>query len=115
LEVGEGYTEFKRRGRDQEEAALKKKRIKIESRIRPDNVQYYIPSTNFIGWKKDYVFTTRENYGTGYYWDGTDSARESFCVSNPGSNEPSASSCAQPSVTNNSSDKISHVADRGCL
>jgi len=47
LEVGEGYTEFKRRGRDQEEAALKKKRIKIESRIRPEDFQYYIPSTNF--------------------------------------------------------------------
>ena len=115
FEVGEGYTEFKRRGRDPEEAALKKKRIKIESRIRPDNVQYYIPSTNFIGWKKDYVFTTRENYGTGYYWDGTDSARESFCVSNPGSNEPSASSCAQPSIPNNYWDKISHIADRGAV
>jgi hypothetical protein len=50
----------------------------IESRIRPDDVQYFIPSSTFKGWKKDYVFTTRENYGTGYYWDGMDSARESL-------------------------------------
>lgn len=50
----------------------------IESRIRPDDVQYFIPSSTFKGWKKDYVFTTRDNYGTGYYWDGMDSARESL-------------------------------------
>lgn len=50
----------------------------IESRIRPDDVQYFIHSSTFIGWKKDYVFTTRDNYGTGYYWDGMDSARESL-------------------------------------
>lgn len=57
---------------------MKKKKKMIESRIRPDDVPYFIPTPIFKGWKKDYVFTTRDSYGTGYYWDGMDSARESL-------------------------------------
>jgi len=73
--IGVGYREFKRKN-DVEERREEKKLNMIQSRTRPDGVKYFIPSKSFLGWKKDYVFTTRKNYGTGYYWDGTDGLRE---------------------------------------
>ena len=95
LKAGEGYTEFKRRRNEQEEATLKNKKTLIESRVRPGDVQYYIPSPNFNGWKKDYIFTTRD-YGTGYYWDGMDSARESLGIWAPWLTEPLPAGNSEP-------------------
>lgn len=72
--ANEGYTVFKKKGSD-EEAVERKKRAAVEAKIRPDDSEYFLPSKTFEGWKFDYVFTTR-TYGTGYYWDGSDSVKE---------------------------------------
>lgn len=69
----QGYTVFKKKNQA-EEAAARKKRKRIEDRIRPDDKKYFIPSETFDGSKFDYVFTTRDR-GTGYYWDGMDSVK----------------------------------------
>lgn len=73
--MGAGYTEFKRK-HDAEEAAARKKQRRIEQRIRPKEKKYFIEAATFEGWKFDYVFTTREGRGTGYYWDGMDSLKK---------------------------------------
>lgn len=70
-----GYTVFKRDEQKLEEAANRKRKAKLEARIRPDDKEYYIPSKTFEGWKFDYVFTTRNGHNTGYYWDGMDSIK----------------------------------------
>ena len=71
-----GYTVFKDSNKEEAEEAANKKRLKkIEERIRPDDVPYFIPTDSFQGWKFDYVFTTRDR-STGYYWDGTDSVKK---------------------------------------
>ena len=71
--LGTGYTTFKAK---QEDPLVRKERKRIEARRRPDNVEYFIPATTFAGWKFDYVFTTKEERGTGYYWDGMDSLKK---------------------------------------
>lgn len=58
-----------------EEAASRKRKERIQARIRPDDKEYLIPSKTFEGWKFDYVFTTK-NGTTGYYWDGMDSIKK---------------------------------------
>lgn len=73
--VGAGYTNFKKKN-STEEAALRKKIKQIEARIRPDDKEYFIPAKTFEGWKFDYVFTTRPDRGTGYFWDGMDSIKK---------------------------------------
>ena len=74
--VGSGYQTFKRK-RNAEEDLQRKREKFILMRKRPEKTKYYlrVESGTFEGWKKDYVFTTRES-GTGYYWDGMDSFRE---------------------------------------
>lgn len=72
--VGSGYSNFQKK-HDAEEAANRKKRKRIENRIRPDEKKYFILAEVFDGWKFDYVFTTRDR-GTGYYWDGMDSLKK---------------------------------------
>ena len=74
-EMGSGYTVFKR-NTDQEEIAAKKKKQLVLDRVRPDDVPYFIKTENFEGYKFDYVFTTRDLRGTGYYWDGMDSMKK---------------------------------------
>ena len=70
-----GYTTFKAKD-TAEQAAERKRRERIEKRIRPDEAAYYVPAENgFVGWKFDYIFTTRDR-GTGYYWDGMDSVKK---------------------------------------
>ncbi|KAG7338950.1 hypothetical protein IV203_017441 [Nitzschia inconspicua] len=74
-QVGSGYTAFKKKN-DAEEAKERKRKAQIEKRIRPDDKEYFIPSPTFVGWKFDYIFTTRiDRGGTGYYWDGHDSIK----------------------------------------
>mmetsp|Transcript_21200 Transcript_21200/g.45305 ORF Transcript_21200/g.45305 Transcript_21200/m.45305 type:complete len:341 (-) Transcript_21200:117-1139(-) len=73
-EAGAGYTVFKRKS-DHEEIAAEKKRKLVLDRVRPDDTPYYLPAETFEGYKFDYVFTTKETRGTGYYWDGTDSLK----------------------------------------
>lgn len=73
--VGAGYTNFKKKN-SAEEAALRKKTKQIEARIRPDDKEYFIPAKAFEGWKFDYIFTTRPDRGTGYFWDGMDSIKQ---------------------------------------
>ena len=73
--LGGGYTEFKRRGPDSDEIASKKRARLILERVRPDGVTYFVKAETFDGCKEDYVFTTRER-GTGYYWDGMESAKK---------------------------------------
>lgn len=74
-EAGSGYTTFKRKS-DHEEIAAAKKRKLILEKVRPDDVPYFIAAETYEGYKFDYVFTTRDNRGTGYYWDGTDSYKK---------------------------------------
>ena len=74
-ELGSGYTHFSRKN-DTEEAAQRKIQKMIESRTRPDDKEYFIPKATFAGWKFDYIFTTREGRGTGYFWDGMDSIKK---------------------------------------
>ena len=74
-EMGSGYTVFKR-NTDQEEIAAKKKKQLVLDRVRPDDVPYFIQAETFEGYKYDYVFTTRDLRGTGYYWDGMDSMKK---------------------------------------
>ena len=73
--TGAGYTQFKQKN-NAEEAQERKRAKLIESRTRPDDQDYFIAGKTFNGWKFDYVFTTRPNYGTGYYWDGMDSIKK---------------------------------------
>jgi hypothetical protein len=75
VSAGTGYTNFKKKN-SAEEAAERKRIKKIEARIRPDNKEYFIPAPTFQGWKFDYIFTTRPDRGTGYYWDGMDSVKK---------------------------------------
>ena len=78
LETNQGYTQFKKSKGDEEDqdADQKKEELRIQSKTRPEKSEYFIPSKAFQGWKWDYIFTTRKTYGTGYYWDGTDSLLE---------------------------------------
>jgi WW domain len=71
---GSGYTSFKRK-QNSEEVAQRKQRRLAEKRIRPDKIPYFITSQTFIGYKFDYIFTTRDG-STGYYWDGMDSYKK---------------------------------------
>lgn len=71
--LGAGYTHFKVKDED---IAMRKKRKLVEQRIRPDDKEYFIKAKTFEGFKFDYVFTTRDTYGTGYYWEGKDSLKE---------------------------------------
>jgi len=73
--TGSGYTTFKKKN-TVEEAAERKRIKQIESRIRPDDKNYFIPSPTFQGWKYNYVFTTKAGNGTGYFWDGMDAIKE---------------------------------------
>lgn len=72
--MGSGYTVFKRKN-TQETAAERKRRKRIQERSRPDDKLYFIKSDTFVGWKEDYIFTTRDG-STGYYWDGMDSLKQ---------------------------------------
>lgn len=73
--TGSGYTTFKKKNPAEE--AAERKRVKlIESRIRPDDETYFIPAKTFEGWKYNYVFTTKNDNGTGYFWDGMDAIKE---------------------------------------
>lgn len=74
-EAGSGYTDFKRNS-DHEEAAERKRRKLITERMRPDDMSYFLQAETFEGYKFDYVFTTRDTRGTGYYWDGMDSLKK---------------------------------------
>lgn len=74
-EAGSGYTDFKRKS-DHEEIAAEKKRKLVLDRVRPDDVPYFLAAETFEGYKFDYVFTTKDTRGTGYYWDGTDSMKK---------------------------------------
>ena len=73
--AGAGYTEFKRKN-DVEEIAERKRAKLVMDRIRPDDAPYFFEAETFEGYKFDYVFTTRDTRGTGYYWDGMDSLRK---------------------------------------
>lgn len=69
-----GYTVFKRKN-TLEEAAERKRRKLIQERRRPEELTYFIKADNFLEWKEDYIFTTRDGR-TGYYWDGMDSIKK---------------------------------------
>ena len=96
-----GYTTFKAKN-TAAEAAERKQKARIEKRIRPDEVAYFLPAKNgFMGWKFDYIFTTRDR-GTGYYWDGTDSVKKlrgELTVKEP-AQEIASGARAQPSGGN---------------
>lgn len=74
-EAGAGYTVFKRKT-DAEEVAERKRAKLVLGRVRPDDMPYFLQADTFEGYKFDYVFTTRDTRGTGYYWDGMDSLRK---------------------------------------
>ncbi|KAL3762192.1 hypothetical protein ACHAW5_002780 [Stephanodiscus triporus] len=74
-EAGSGYTVFKRKT-DAEEVAERKRAKLVLDRVRPDDMPYFLQADTFEGYKFDYVFTTRDTRGTGYYWDGMDSLRK---------------------------------------
>jgi hypothetical protein len=71
--TGAGYTNFNKK----HNGSSNKDKQAILDRIRPDDIQYFIPSKTFQGWKCDYVFTTRNSvHNTGYFWDGMDSIKK---------------------------------------
>lgn len=74
-ETGAGYTNFKKKN-SVEEAAERKRIKSVEAKIRPEDKEYFIPAQTFQGWKFDYIFTTRPDRGTGYFWDGMDSIKQ---------------------------------------
>ncbi|KAL3762972.1 hypothetical protein ACHAWU_001119 [Discostella pseudostelligera] len=74
-ELGAGYTTFKRKTNMEEIAERKRKKL-VMDRVRPDDVPYFMEAETFEGYKFDYVFTTRDTRGTGYYWDGMDSLKK---------------------------------------
>lgn len=69
-----GYTEFKSKPDDN--GMTKKERRRIEKRLIGEDQEYYIPSQTWQGPRWDYVFTTKEQHGTGYYYDGMDSLKK---------------------------------------
>ena len=70
-----GYTNFTQKANHDHEMSSKERK-RIERRIIGENQEYFIPSTTFVGWKFDYIFTSRiETHGTGYYFDGMDSLK----------------------------------------
>jgi hypothetical protein len=70
--TGAGYTNFTKK-----QSSSNKDKQAIIDRIRPDDIQYFIPSKTFQGWKFDYIFTTRNSvHNTGYFWDGMDSIKK---------------------------------------
>ena len=70
--TGAGYTNFNKK-----QSSSNKYKQAIIDRIRPDDIQYFIPSKTFQGWKFDYIFTTRNSvHNTGYFWDGMDSIKK---------------------------------------
>lgn len=73
--TGSGYTTFKKKN-NAEEAAERKRIKQIEARIRPNDKEFFISSKIFQGWKYNYIFTTRPDRGTGYFWDGMDAIKE---------------------------------------
>ncbi|KAL7527924.1 hypothetical protein ACHAXR_002193 [Thalassiosira sp. AJA248-18] len=74
-EQGSGYTVFKRKT-DQDEITEQKRRKLVVDRVRPDDMPYFLQAETFEGYKFDYVYTTRDTRGTGYYWDGMDSLKK---------------------------------------
>jgi hypothetical protein len=107
-QTGSGYTAFKKK-HNAEEAAERKRRVQIEKRIRPDDQEYFIPSSTFKGWKLDYIFTTRvDRSGTGYYWDGHDSIKRlKGELKDTSSNPQDDNNTHQEGVTTKTEDLIS--------
>lgn len=102
LEEREGYTHFKMKNDDKNDDGVSgKERKRIVSRTRPDDKEYYLPCSTFEGWRWDYIFTTRDEYGTGYYWDGWDSFLE-LQGKRKRPDQMLASKRKQPSNNNNS-------------
>lgn len=89
--MNNGYTKFA----EKPSMDNPKERKRIEERRIGANQQYFFPSSTFTGWKWDYVFTTKEKRGTGYYFDGMDSLKEQrgelkrpLVPSSPSSSDP---------------------------
>lgn len=89
-DMGSGYTVFKKK-HTLEEAAERKRRKMIMERRKPDDVDYFIRSDTFAGYKFDYIFTTRDGR-TGYYWDGLDSIKKLDSNSSVGDNDAGSES-----------------------
>eukprot|EP00592_Proboscia_alata_P013715 CAMPEP_0194386128 /NCGR_PEP_ID=MMETSP0174-20130528/84642_1 /TAXON_ID=216777 /ORGANISM="Proboscia alata, Strain PI-D3" /LENGTH=310 /DNA_ID=CAMNT_0039174989 /DNA_START=28 /DNA_END=956 /DNA_ORIENTATION=- len=75
--VGEGYTVFKRKEHEDKLARNESNttNIQLQKRTRPPDAIYFMQAKTFEGWKHDYIFTTKDGRGTGYFWDGWDTAR----------------------------------------
>jgi hypothetical protein len=104
-----GYTHFKKKGQEAGEDAnglSRKQRKAIVDRVRPDKEPYYIKSESFAGSKFNYVFSTREGYGTGYFWDGTDGLRSLEA----GTNTSSTSVTTTTATRSNGDDTVKNVA-----
>lgn len=99
--AGAGYTEFKRKT-DVEEISERKRVKLVMDRIRPDDAPYFFVAETFEGYKFDYVFTTRDTRGTGYYWDGLDSLRKEL-------GQPSAFTTTSTDVVDEDSSKKSKM------
>jgi WW domain len=69
-----GYTDFAQKNDCGQ--LSKKERLRIEQRLIGEDQEYFIPAKTFEGWKLDYVYTTKETHGTGYYYDGMDSLKK---------------------------------------
>jgi WW domain len=70
------YTHFSKSHNTSDHEITAKERKRIERRIIGSDQEYFTPSTTFMGWKFDYVFTTKSSHGTGYYFDGMDSIKK---------------------------------------
>ena len=98
--VNAGYTHFATKNNS---ALTKKERKRIQQRLIGDDQDYFLPSKTWQGPKWDYVFTTKQSHGTGYFFDGMDSLNrllqeeEQQPIVDSKGNEASSSSTPAPS------------------
>ena len=70
--VNAGYTHFAKKNNS---SITEKERKRIQQRLIGEDQDYFLPFKTWQGPKWDYVFTTKQSHGTGYFFDGMDSLK----------------------------------------
>ena len=115
----QGYTTFDKSHQDQQDQQLTaKQRKRILAKIRPEDKDYFIPAATFQGAKFDYIFTTRPDRGTGYFWDGSDSVKrlqQPTTTDNTGTTKIETITASQQETTAGQSEKRAEppTSDKG--
>ena len=96
-DLNAGYTHFA--PAPSSDAMTTKERRRVEQRGIGKDQDYFVPAKTWQGAKWDYVFTTKQGHGTGYFFDGMDSLKQLRAGSN------SSSTTEQQFETENSHSK----------